>query len=91
MASAAVADPLGLSPATFARSAASSAAFIRIDARDLGHQSTGVLLLAARGTGRGTGLAHVVAQLAVLEKDVHRLPERVVQDLDQLLVDERMG
>ena len=33
-------------------------------------------------------VADVVAQLAMFEEDVHRFPERVIENLDQLLVDE---
>ena len=86
-----LADALGFARAPPApRSAASSATFIRIDAATCADQVGRRLLLAAEERIEEPGLADVVAQLAVLEEDVHRLPERVVQDLDQLLVHERI-
>jgi hypothetical protein len=48
------------------------------------------LLLAPEKRVEEAGFAHVVAQLAALEEDVHRLPQRVIQDFQNLLVDEGM-
>ena len=72
------------------RSAASSSTFIRIDAATCRRQRRPRLLLRPEERVEEAGLPDVVAQLAVLEEDVNRLPERVVQDLDQLLMDERI-
>ena len=58
--------------------------------RHVAHAAGRVLLLLAEKRIQKSGCAHVVAQLAVLEEDVHRLPERVIENLDQLLVDERI-
>ncbi len=49
-----------------------------------------VLLRAAEKRIEKPGLARVVSELAVLEEHVHRFPQRVVQDFDDLLVDERV-
>ena len=78
------------SRATCARRAASSSTFIRIDDGDLAHEVGRRLLLASQERIEKSRLADLVAQLAMLEEDVHRLPERVVQDLDDLLVHERI-
>ena len=46
------------------------------------------LPLTAKKRIEEASVADVVAKLATLEEDVHRLPQRVVQDLENLLVDE---
>ena len=43
----------------------------------------GVLLRLPEKRIEKSGIADVVAQFAMLEEDVHRLPQRVVQNLDQ--------
>jgi hypothetical protein len=48
-----------------------------------------LLALAQEGVEKG-GRAHVVPLLPVLEVHVHRLPEHVVEDLEDLLADERV-
>ena len=64
--------------------------FIRMEAATSRTRSADGLLLPAEERIQEAGVADVVAQLPMLEEDVHRLPERVVEDLDQLLVDERI-
>ena len=56
------------------RSAASSCTFIRMEAATSAIRSVGVLLFAAQKRIEKVRLAHVVAQLAVLEEDVHAFP-----------------
>ena len=57
----------------------------------LGDHVASRLLLAPKKRIEKSGLADVVTQLAMLEEDVHRLPERVIENLDQFLLDEWIG
>jgi len=55
---------------------------------DLCDNIEGGLLLFAEERIEKAGFADVMAQFAMLEKDVHRFPERVVKDFDQFLMHE---
>ena len=79
------------SRATCARSFASSSTFILIEAATSSDIARGLLLLLPKKRIKKTGLADVVAQFAMLEKDVHGFPKRVIQDLDHLLMHERIA
>ena len=57
--------------------------------RDLVQKSIRVLLLAAQKRIQKCRHPHIVAEFPMLEEDMHRFPERVIENLDQLLVDER--
>ena len=59
-------------------------------ARDLSQQVGGSLLFGAQKGIEESRIAHLVTQFTMLEEDVHRLPQRVVQDLDHFLVHERI-
>ena len=48
-----------------------------------------LFLLAKKGIQKFR-LPHILPQFAMLEEDVHRLPKRVVEDLDEFLVDKRI-
>ena len=50
----------------------------------------GRLFLLAQEWVEERGIAHIVAEFIVLEEDVHGFPECVIEDLDQLLMNERM-
>ena len=52
--------------------------------------SAGRLLRFAEKRIKECGVADIVPQFAMLEEDVDRLPQRVIQDLHQLLMDERI-
>ena len=51
----------------------------------------GILLLLAEEGVEEAGVARIETELAVLEEDVHGLPQRVVENLDDFLMDERIG
>src|SRR6202034_2830001 len=55
-----------------------------------GHNIASSLLFSTEKWIKESGVAHLKAQFAVLEKNVYRLPERVIEDLDHLLVHERV-
>src|SRR4029077_17838124 len=59
--------------------------------RDLLDNVAGVLLLFSEKWVEEPGVADVIAEFAMLEKDVNGLPQRVIQDLHQLLMDERIS
>ena len=48
------------------------------------------LLLLPEEWIKKASVADVVAQFAMFEEDVHGFPERVIENLDELLVDERI-
>ena len=76
------------SRATRARRCASSCAFGANRCGDLIHDIAHVLLLFAEKRIEESGIADVMPQFAMLEEDVHGFPERVIENLDQFLMDE---
>jgi len=54
----------------------------------LGDQVVGILFFHGPGKVEKSHLTQVMPQCPVLEKDMHRLPKRVVQGLDHLLMNE---
>ena len=56
--------------------------------RDFGDDVAGRLFFFAEKRVQEAGFADLVAQFAMFEEDVHRFPERVIEDFDDLLVDE---
>ena len=79
-----------LARALLARAAASSATFMLIELGHLLDESDGFLLFLAEKGIKKLRPRHIVAQLAMLEEDVHGLPKRVIEDLDHFLVNEGM-
>ena len=55
-----------------------------------GHVTCGLLFPPQKGVEKFS-FADVVPEFAALEEDVHRLPKRVVKQLDQFLLDKRVG
>src|SRR6185369_10347222 len=55
--------------------------------RGLGDHRVRVLLLLSEERIEERGSPHLMAALAVLEEDMYGLPERVIEDLEDLLVD----
>ena len=90
MASAVVAICSASSPATCARSFASSSDLDPNRRRHFAYDIVRLLLFLAEKWIEETGVAHVVAQFAMLEEHVHRLPQRVIEDLHHLLMHERI-
>ena len=86
MAQRGIRDLLRLFRATCARSFASSATFMRMDAATSSTTPAVSCFSWPRNGYRNAAIAHVVPQFAMLEEDVHRFPQRVIQDLDHLLV-----
>ncbi len=82
------ADLLGLLVAPPARAASRHRELSSGSRRQLRASRSSVPCFSVPGTDRGTPTAHVVPELAVLEEDVHCLPQRVVEHLDHLLVHE---
>ena len=66
------------------------ATFIRMEAATSRDDVGCFLLFLAEKWIEKAGVADIVAQFAMLEEDVHSLPERVIENLDHLLVDERI-
>ncbi len=69
----------------------SSWAFIRMEDRDICNQVGGSLFFLPKKRIEKLGFAHVVPEFAVLEENMHRLPERMVQNFDHLLMHERIS
>src|ERR1700688_131065 len=53
---------------------------------DFGHRVNGLLLVFAEEGIQKSRAAHLMTHFAMLEKDVHALPERVIQNLDHFLM-----
>ena len=76
--------------ATRARRRASSCALTRMDAATSSTISLGLLFLFAEKRIEESGFADVIPQFPMLEENVHRLPQRVIENLHQFLMDERI-
>ena len=59
--------------------------------RGFRHDFAGLLFLLPKKRIEKLRGTDVVAEFAMLEKDVHRLPERVIENLDQFLMHEGVG
>ncbi len=57
---------------------------------DFGHQIAGLLLFLTKKRIEKSGCSNFVAEFAMFEEDMHRFPQRVVQDLDHFLMNERI-
>ena len=57
---------------------------------DFGDQIASVLFLLAKEWIEKSGIADIMAQFAMFQKDMHTFPKRVIKDLDDLLMNERI-